>query len=209
MSKIRVFVADDHVYATEGLHKIIVEAAEEDMELVGETIDVNEVVPLVRHNQPDVLVLDLAWLGDKTAGLRMIPEIFEGCPRTQVVAITVYPELLEPAQRAGAYALGKGFSIDDLLRAIRWAARSKREQHKYTLPDGRELESLTNRENEVLEKIVQGSPDKEIAISLGISIGTVKKHVSNILGKLGASNRTEATNIAIQYQLVRNQNMRS
>lgn len=204
MSKIRVCVVDDHIYATEGLHKIIHEAAEEDMELVGETTDVNAVVPLVERTQPDVLVLDLAWLGDKTAGLRMIPEIFEVSSATQVVAITVYPELLELAQQAGAYSLAKGFSIDDLLRAIRWAAHSKKDARKFKLPDNRELEPLTKREQEVLAKIVQGKQDKEIAKDLKISTSTVKKHVSNILGKLGAGNRTEATNIAIQYQLVPN-----
>lgn len=198
MSPIRVVVADDHVYATEGLGNIISQAS--DMELVGKAMRLFEVVPLVTEKEPDVVVLDIAWLGDKTAGIHMIPEIRAASPQVEVIAISVYPEVLDQAQEKGAVlVLSKGFSKTELQDAIRWAA--KRHGEPTATPVSKEFDRLTTRECEVLRLLAQGKPDKEIAAELDISITTAKKHVSTILGKLRVENRTEAAVIAERYRL--------
>jgi DNA-binding NarL/FixJ family response regulator len=198
MNKIRVVVADDHIYAAEGLQKIVSEA--EDLECVGSTTELLGLPALIKQTKPDVLVLDVAWLGDKQAGIHILPDIRHIHPQIKVVTITVYPELIEPARQAGTFPLSKGFSRHELLNAIRWAARPT------AIPDDAPLSvtlsPLTPAEREVLELLVKGQTDRQIASTLVRSEGTIKKHVSNILGKLGASNRTEAANIAQQYNLV-------
>ncbi|HEX7974592.1 MAG TPA: response regulator transcription factor [Anaerolineales bacterium] len=198
MSKIRVAVADDHIYAVEGLQKIVSEA--EDMECVGSASEILELPKLVKETFPDVLVLDIAWLGDKQAGIGILPDIRQIHPKIQVVAITVYPELIEPARQAGAFPLNKGFSRHELYSAIRWAARQTGTAK--TIPSQAGILPLTPAEQGVLDLLVKGLPDKQIALRLGRSEGTIKKHVSNILGKLGASNRTEAAILAERHNLI-------
>lgn len=198
MSKIRVAVADDFIEAVEGLQKIVSEA--EDMDCVGSASEILELPRLVKETLPDVLVLDIAWLGDKQAGITILPDIRRIHPAIQVVAITVYPELIEPARQAGTFPLSKGFSRHDLFNTIRWAARQTGAAKALPAVEG--ILPLTPAEQGVLDLLVKGLPDKQIALRLGRSEGTIKKHVSNILGKLGASNRTEAAILAERNHLI-------
>lgn len=195
MNRIRVLVGDDHIYAVEGLRTIIANA--DDMEVVGQALTLLEVVTKTEQLKPDVVILDMSWGGDKAAGVSAIPQIKQKCPATRVVAISVYPELVEAAGRAGAWPLNKGFSIAELLDKIRWAM-----QTEGTPPNPKELDmfALTERELEVVKLITL--PDKQIAQTLNIQIGTAKKHVSSILGKLGAANRAEAAVIAERNKLM-------
>jgi DNA-binding NarL/FixJ family response regulator len=198
MSKIRVVVADDHIYAAEGLQKIVSEA--DGMECVGSTTELLDLPGLIKHTKPDVLVLDIAWLGDKLAGIHILPDIRQIHPQIKVVTITVYPELIEPARQAGTFPLNKGFSRHDLLNMIRWAIRQT-----VDIPDSPvqvSFDPLTMAEQGVLELLAKGLTDKQIAQQLNRAEGTVKKHVSNLLGKLGASNRTEAALLAERYNLI-------
>jgi DNA-binding NarL/FixJ family response regulator len=199
MNKIRVIIADDHVYAVEGMQKIVSEA--DDMECVASTTELLDLPSLVKRNSPDVLVLDIAWLGDKQAGIRILPDIHKIQPNLPVVMVTVYPEMLELARQAGTHPLSKGFSRHELLNAIRWAARQANDSPDVP-PTSVDLVPLTPAETNVLSLLVKGLSDMQIAKQLGRSEGTVKKHVSNILGKLGAKNRTEAAVTAERYNLV-------
>ena len=199
MSTIRVMVADDHIFAVEGLQKLVSEA--DDMDCVGSTTELLDIPGLIKRNTPDVLVLDVAWLGDKQAGIRILPDLHQIQPNLPVVMITVYPELIEPARQAGAYPLGKGFSRPEFFSAIRWAARQTNSSPE-AIPNRPDLVPLTPAERRVLALLVEGQSDAEIARILDRSEGTVKKHVSNILGKLGARNRTEAAVIAERYNLL-------
>lgn len=199
MDKIRVVVADDHIYAAEGLQKIVSEA--EDMQCVGSTTELLNVPALVRNTSPDVLVLDIAWLGDKMAGIHILPDLRNIRHDLPVVTITVYPELIEPAREAGTHPLSKGFSKHELLNAIRWAVRKP--NHGLSQPPAPvDLMPLTAAERSVLSLLVRGMSDAQIAAELHRSEGTVKKHVSNILGKLSVKNRTEAAVLAERYNLV-------
>jgi len=199
MSKIRVLIADDHIYAAEGLLKIVSEA--DDMECVGSTTELLDLPALVRNKTPDVLVLDIAWLGDKQAGIHILPDLRKLQPMLPVVMITVYPELIEPARQAGTYPLSKGFSRHELLNAIRWALHQKESSPDAPLAPF-DLTPLTPAERNVLALLASGMSDMRISIELGRSEGTIKKHVSNILGKLGVRNRTEAAVMAERYNLI-------
>lgn len=201
MNPIRVFVADDHVFAVEGLNHIVAEAG--DMEVVGQATTIILALELAEKTQPDVIVLDIAWQGDKKAGIKAIPQIKEKCPETQIVAITVYTELLDVARAAGAFPLSKGFSKEELLDTIRWAFRTK--GHQLNAPAGLAigLDDLTERELEVLKLIAQDLADKEIAHQLTLAQGTVKKHVSSIISKLGVTTRTGAAVRAHQLGLIK------
>jgi len=203
MSKIRVAIGDDHIYAVEGLQKIVSEA--KDIECVGSTTELLDLPALVKKKFPDVLVLDIAWLGDKQAGIHILPDLRKINPRIRVVMITVYPELLELARQAGAYPLSKGFSRRELLTAIRWAAQQKDVLSEAPAPV--ELTPLTPAEQRVLELLVTGMSDKQIGEQLVRSEGTVKKHVSSILNKFGVSNRTEAAIMAERYHFVGGKNI--
>jgi DNA-binding NarL/FixJ family response regulator len=202
MTRIRVLVGDDHIYAAEGLQKIISEAR--DMECLEVTTELLELPGLVKKYLPDVMVLDVAWLGDKMAGIHILPELRQIHPALKVVMITVYHELLEPARQAGAFSLSKGFSRHELLNMIRWAARQTGPSP--SVPATIEFVPLTPAEQVVLEWIARGLSDKQIAKQLKRSEGTIKKHVSNTLRKLNASNRTEAAILAERYHLLGDHN---
>lgn len=202
MAKIRVVIADDHVHAMEGMQKIVSEA--EDMECVGSTTELLDVPGLVRKEAPDVLVMDIAWLGDKLAGIHLLPDLHQIQPKLPVVMVTVYPELIELARQAGAYPLGKGFSRHELWGAIRWAFRQSNDVSGAS-PAPVDMAPLTPAERAVLALLVEGLSDAQISAQLHRSPGTVKKHVSNILSKLSAKNRTEAAVLAERHNLLRKQ----
>ncbi len=187
MSTIRVVIADDHVLAERGLRDMIKDHP--DVEIVGVTRMIDTVLGLLKSCDPDVLVLDLAWPSDDSAGKKLIPLIRQECPRTRILAISAYKNLLEAAQRAGAKTLDKGFSSEQLLDAIRWTARDTAGPNSKS-----KLTLLSERERQVLAYI--HLPNEEIAQKLVIAEGTVKTHVSNILSKLEVSNRTEAAVLA-------------
>lgn len=132
MKSICVFVADDHIHAVEGLRYIIDQA--KDMEVVGQANNILEVLDLPARVQPDVIVLDMAWPGDKMAGAKLIPHLRNTCPTAQIVAITNYPELIDSARSNGAYPLSKGFSKAELLDTIRWVVKSKEDISGHNSP---------------------------------------------------------------------------
>ena len=195
---IRVLVADDQIFAVEGLHQIV--AGANDMDVVGQAQTILEVLSLAERTQPDAILLDVNWPGDREAGIKMIPRIKERCPNARIIAVSVYPDLVERARGAGAFALDKSFSKADLLNAIRWAVQN--EDPTISAPARGGTEALTDREREILKKMTEGHTDKLIAYQLGIAEGTVKKHVSSILSKLQVGGRTEAVAIAVRNRLV-------
>lgn len=207
--RIRVMIVDDHQIVRDGLKMFL--SIQEDMELVGEAADGEEVVERCDQIQPDVILMDLVM--PKMDGPTATARIKEAHPEVQVVALTSYAEeeLVQNALEAGAIAyVLKDIESEKLAEAIREAhqgqvtldpsaakilVRSATQQSK---PGW----DLTQREQEVLKLIVEGNTNQQIAQSLTISIGTVRFHVSNILSKLGASNRTEAAHIAQENGLV-------
>jgi two-component system, NarL family, response regulator len=199
MKPIKVVVADDDEFWIEGLQ--VLTDDNNDIKVVGATSALKEVERLVQEYNPDVIVLDLAWPGDKVAGIKLITQL--KTYGVQIVAITAYPELVELAQAAGAFPLKKGFKLDQLVDTI-WRAAQNDMNDLPLSPAASYADDfgITERELEVLKEVTGGLTDREIGHKLNISEGTVKKHVGSILAKLDAKNRAEAVAIALRTQLL-------
>jgi NarL family two-component system response regulator LiaR len=212
---IRVLIADDHAIVREGLRALI--DTEPGMELVGEASDGVEAIRLARSLKPDVLLLDL--LMPHKDGMAVIDEIKQQDLETRILVLTSFAEdeKVFPAIKAGAQGyLLKDTSPHRLLQAVRdvyhgesslhptIARKLIGELHRPSSPPP-VGEELTDREVEVLSLVAQGLSNQEIADQLVVSERTVRKHVSNILGKLHLANRTQAALYAIKRGIAKQQ----
>jgi DNA-binding NarL/FixJ family response regulator len=102
--KIRVLLADDTLIAREGWKSIL--KTVDDIEVIGESTTAHETPKMVRNLQPDVLLMDLMWFDDETAGASAIAKIKQASPQTKIIAITAYRNLISGARSAGAEAAG-------------------------------------------------------------------------------------------------------
>ena len=201
-SPIRIVIADDHVLVRQGIRAFLETHA--DLAIVGEGEDGPEAIRLCIDKQPHVALLDLVMPG---GGIETTRAIREACPQTQVVLLTSFedPQQIVAAVRAGALScLLTDVDADALADAVRKAARGEAVLHqrvaarlmellrKDSEPGSEMLDLLSQREREVLALIAEGLNNQLIAERLGIGEKTVKTHVSNVLGKLDVSDRTQA-----------------
>jgi NarL family two-component system response regulator LiaR len=206
---IRVMLVDDHNVVRSGLATFL--RAYEDLELAGEARNGLEAVDLCHRNKPDVILMDLMM--PEMDGIAATQAILKEYPETKIIAMTSFEEeeLVQGVLAAGAISyLLKNVTSDELAKAIRDAVSGRstlspeaaRVLIQATRPTRQPLCDLTEREMEVLELVVQGQSNRQIADAMFISITTVKAHVSNVLSKLQVSSRTEAIAYAIKHKLV-------
>ena len=202
--KIRILVAEDHLVARVGVSTIV--NMQPDMTVVAEASNGQQAVELFRKHRPDVTLLDLRMPG--MGGVEAATAIRAEFPTARMIALTTYggDEDIRRALAAGVLAyLTKDVLHDELLKAI----RAVHEGHTYlpaavaaALAAQLPRPDLSAREVQVLELIVRGLANKQIAYTLNIAEHTVKNHVKNILSKLGVQDRTQAATAAIQRGII-------
>jgi DNA-binding NarL/FixJ family response regulator len=207
VTKLRVFLADDHPVLRSGLKGLI--DAQPDMEVVGEAVDGAAAVRGVVDLQPDVVVMDLSMPG--VGGAEATERIRDSSPMVKVLALTAHEDrgYLQLLLKAGAsgYVL-KRAAADDLVRAVRAVAAGEtyidpavagqlvvaRPAPGSTSPRA----DLSDREAEVLQLIAQGHPIKQIANQLDVSVRTVETYRARGMEKLGIKTRAELVRYAHQ-----------
>ena len=201
--KIGLMVADDHMVMRMGL--VHAANSQADMEVIVEVESGEEAVEAYRTHNPDVTILDLRMPG--MGGLATIRALRKEFPRARIVVFSNYARGEEVFQSLKAGAAGfvvKNMNLSQLLDAIRRVHAGER----YVPPElamrmgERSLSPLSERETEVLALIAKGQSNKEIAGVLGVTEGTVKLHVTNILTKLEVNARTEALVVAVQRGII-------
>jgi len=211
----RMIIADDHELARSGLRNML--EGERGLTLVGEASNGREAVALCEELKPDLVLLDVRM--PEMDGLAAAHAIRQASPQTRVLFMTTHenPDYLLAALKAGAagYML-KDITRHDLLITIRRVLRGEsvlsgeiaaralqRLANQQTSSTGISTERLTPREHDVLDQIVEGRTNRQIAQQLSLSVGTVKIHVEHIIAKLGVADRTQAAVRAIEYGLLR------
>ncbi len=204
---IRILIADDHPVVRDGLAAML--GTESDFRVVGQAATGTGVVEQVRSFNPDVVLLDLEM--PEMDGVEALQKSREIQPEVKVIVFTAFDtdERIVGAVQAGAKGyLLKGAPRAEVFNAIRVVsaggsliepAIASRILRQVSKPE----ETLTDREREVLGWLARGKSTKEIAAALSITERTVKFHVSSIMSKLGANNRTEVATMAVQRGIVK------
>lgn len=204
MKEIRILLVEDHFLARMALRSVL--SGHSQIRIIGEASDGEEGMVMYRSLQPDVVVLDLHL--PRMNGFELITQLRREFPKTRIVVLSNYQgsEDIYRAVRSGAMAyLTKDASGEQLVEAIQNVDRGLRYLPRIALDRLAEripVVDLTPRESEVLACITQGRSNREIADQLHIAEKTVRIHVSSVLDKMGARDRTQATIYALQRGLV-------
>ncbi|MEO0596255.1 MAG: response regulator transcription factor, partial [Chloroflexota bacterium] len=203
---IRILLADDHPVVRDGLATMLETQA--DFTVVAAVEDGTAVLEKGEALQPDVVLLDLEM--PKLDGLETLKRIHDKCEGVRVIVFTAFDtddRIIESVKAGAKGYLLKGAPREDIFNAIRVVSQggsllqpiiaSKLMAHISQQNQPPMVESLTERESEVLNLLAEGMTNREIASELVVTERTIKFHVSAILGKLNAANRTEAVSIAL------------
>lgn len=205
--QITVLIADDHALFRQGLAMLL--AQDDAVQVVGEAADGFQTISIAETLQPNILLLDIGMPG--LGGVEALSLIRKRAPRTRVLILCDSPDdesIIQTLQLGAKGYLSKTLVHQDLVRAIRtthsngeiWAERKILTQvleslrlkvHGMGASLQEAQESLTARERDVVQWVLQGMTNKEIAVQLGIADKTVKTHLSNIFNKLKISRRLQ------------------
>lgn len=208
---IKLLVVDDHPIVRRGLITEI--NLDREMLVVGEAVDGNEAVTLYKSLKPDVVLMDIIM--PNLDGIEATREILQLDPEARILILTSYVDEEKILEAVKAGALGfiyKDKHPDEVLAAIRDIANNipvlapsiTRKLMKDTRmkTDANPVSDLTHRELEVLKLVAQGLPYKELAQKMEVREATIRAHVSNILGKLCLTNRSQLVLYAVEHQLM-------
>jgi DNA-binding NarL/FixJ family response regulator len=211
MNRIRVLIVDDHSVVRKGIEMLL--STEPSIHIVGEAASGQEAIARAKDLQPDVIVMDLVM--PEGGGITAIAAIKGSMPNTRILVLTTFGD--EDSVTAAMEAGADGYLLKDaggeaLLNSIRAVRRGDVPLDPHvarhlvrgtaTARDTTGGVRLTRREMDVLRLVAGGLSNRQVAKDLGLSAGTVKVHVSNILGKLNVSTRTEAAVWAVRTGLV-------
>jgi len=208
---IRVFIAEDHAIVRKGVRSLL--SLEADIEVVGEAANGREAIKGASELNPDVILMDLVM--PELDGIQAIQQIKANHPDAKVLVLTSFAtdDKIFPAIKAGALGyLIKDSDPAELITAIRQVnagecslhpiiARKVLQELKLSPKQAPTTQPLTEREVGILRMVAQGKSNRQIADELVISLGTVRAHLSNILGKLHLASRTQATLYALREGL--------
>lgn len=205
---IRILVVDDHTVVRDGLIALL--SAEPGMQVVGSAGDGIEAVRLASQLKPDVILLDLVM--PRMDGVQATIEIKRENPKARILVLTSFAENHQVFSAIKSGAIGylmKDTSSEELIQAIRDTyqnipalqpeiARKLMLDIQNQETQAPEENALTEREIEILQQVASGKTNQEIADELYLSERTVRTHITNILGKLRLSNRTQAALYALR-----------
>ena len=204
---IRIVIADDHAIFRDGLRRLL--ATQQDFQVLAEASDGKEAIELAKELRPDVLLLDLAM--PRVPGIEVLRELAhqQAAVRTILLTAAIQPFAVTSALQLGARGIVlKASPPEMLLSSIRavcegqfWVGSEPVAVWARTGQASTSGFGLTSREIEIISAIKEGSSNREIASKLAISEETVKRHLSNIYGKLGVSSRLELAVLASEQHL--------
>ena len=214
-SKKQIFIVEDHRLFREGLKAML--SPNPEYEIAGEAEDGLEAVRLIRKTKPDLVLLDLSM--PRVSGFSVLREIKAAMPEVKILVLSIHESDEYVLQAFEAKA--DGYAVKDSSREeLRVAIRSVLDGKKYISPgvagsvlegyiDGRKtlkrrsaLDTVTQREKEVLKLLGEGHQNKEIADLLNISVKTVEKHRANLMTKLNLHNAAALTAFAFEHGLI-------
>jgi two-component system, NarL family, response regulator len=202
--KIRILTVDDHALLRKGIAALI--NAEPDLKLVAEASNGQEAIAEFREHRPDVTLMDMQM--PEMSGIECIIAIRSDFPSARIIILTTYPGDVQVlrALKAGArgYLLKGQVNRDlpEVIRAVHSGQKRIQPEIAVELAEHTAEDDLSSREIEVLRLIAAGNANKEIASKLLIAEETVKSHVTNILAKLHANDRTHAVTTALKRGVI-------
>jgi DNA-binding NarL/FixJ family response regulator len=205
MKTIRVLIADDHTIVRIGLKALL--GAEKDIEIVGEAKNGEMAVKEAMRLQPDVVIMDLMM--PKMDGAAATAALRDRLPEAKVIILTTFGSsdgIAHAIESGAAGALMKTADDAALISTIRSVAGGMTvisPEIRRLLAEDPPIPVLTSRQTEVLQSMMRGLTNRDIAKQLGIRQDGVNEHVAAILAKIGAANRTEAVAIALRKHLLK------